>query len=38
VEIGWYTGERMQLRSLYALAEDSPQRLEVWLTLALRQA
>jgi N-acetylglutamate synthase-like GNAT family acetyltransferase len=28
VEIGWYTGERMRLRSLFALAEDSPQRLE----------
>ncbi len=28
VEIGWYTGERVQLRSLYELAEDSPQRLQ----------
>jgi GNAT superfamily N-acetyltransferase len=28
VEIGWYAGERTQLRNLFALAEDSPQRLE----------
>jgi GNAT superfamily N-acetyltransferase len=28
VEIAWYAGERVQLRSLFALAEDSPQRLE----------
>src|SRR5436190_21261198 len=31
VEIGWYTGPRAQLRSLFSLAEDSPQRLEVSL-------
>jgi N-acetylglutamate synthase-like GNAT family acetyltransferase len=28
VEIDWYRGERVGLRSLFALAEDSPQRLE----------
>ena len=28
MEITWYTGERGQLRTLFALAEDSPQRLE----------
>ena len=28
VEIAWYTAERVRLRSLFALAEDSPQRLE----------
>jgi len=26
--IGWYAGERSRLRSLYELAEDSPERLE----------
>jgi N-acetylglutamate synthase-like GNAT family acetyltransferase len=31
VEIGWHTGERMSLRGLFALAEDSPQRLEASL-------
>lgn len=31
VEIGWYTGERTRLRALFALAEDSPQRLEAAL-------
>ena len=28
VEIGWYAGDRMRLRSLFELAEDSPRRLE----------
>ena len=28
MEIVWYARERVQLRSLFALAEDSPQRLE----------
>lgn len=28
MEIAWYTAERVRLRSLFALAEDSPQRLE----------
>jgi len=31
VEIAWYTAERAQLRSLFALAEDSPQRLDASL-------
>jgi len=31
LEIAWYTGERVQLRNLLALAEDSPQRLEASL-------
>jgi ribosomal protein S18 acetylase RimI-like enzyme len=31
VEIGWYPGERTRLRGLFALAEDSPQRLEAGL-------
>jgi N-acetylglutamate synthase-like GNAT family acetyltransferase len=33
VEIGWYTGERMRLRNLFALAEDSSQRLEASIDL-----
>ena len=28
IEISWYTAERGRLRSLFALAEDSPQRLD----------
>jgi GNAT superfamily N-acetyltransferase len=31
VEIGWYTGPREQLQGLFALAEDSPRRLEASL-------
>jgi GNAT superfamily N-acetyltransferase len=31
VEIGWYSGERAQLRALFALAEDSPRRVEASL-------
>jgi len=31
VEIGWHAGERTSLRALFALAEDSPQRLEASL-------
>jgi GNAT superfamily N-acetyltransferase len=33
VEIGWYTGERLRLRNLFALAEDSSQRLEASIDL-----
>jgi GNAT superfamily N-acetyltransferase len=33
VEIGWYTGERMRLRNLFALAEDPSQRLEASIDL-----
>jgi ribosomal protein S18 acetylase RimI-like enzyme len=31
VEIGWHTGQREELRALFALAEDSPQRLDAYL-------
>jgi GNAT superfamily N-acetyltransferase len=31
VQIEWYTGDRERLRGLFALAEDSPQRLEAHL-------
>jgi GNAT superfamily N-acetyltransferase len=33
VEIGWHTGDRMRLRDLFALAEDSRQRLEASIEL-----
>jgi GNAT superfamily N-acetyltransferase len=32
VEIRWHTGQREELRDLFALAEDSPQRLETYLS------
>ena len=31
IDIGWHTGERKSLRGLFALAEDSPQRLDASL-------
>jgi GNAT superfamily N-acetyltransferase len=33
IEIGWHTGAREDLRHLFALAEDSPQRLDAYLHL-----